>query len=426
MVVGVDVKSRLYRYLSPSIALRILVEGLGRREYLIDVRRALNKVLAEDVYSPIDRPWINLSHVDGFAVYSKDTLGATSTRPIKLRVVEGVNSRNAHEYSLKNGETVFVETGYPVPEGADAVIPVEAVKVVDNYVLVYSSVKPGFNITPKAGDVGKGELIARRGTIITPAIQKLMMDLGIRNIRVYDNPRVVVIGVGDELVDEIVPPTTSKIPNSSTYMVKGILEYHGANIVDTMILPDDPERIVNEVRGLVNNVDVVVTIGGVSMGPKDYTWKSLKEKLGAAKYFRGLRIQPGRATSGLRIGNSVVINMPGLPQSTLASLVFILLPLINYLRGIGLYIKLPYTIAVNKRKVEVKKYPSFHRIRYVTLQDKYAEVVAETDSYYISPIALTDGFTIIPPGKTIIDKNEEIKVYHLPPVHEVPYSDILP
>jgi len=426
MVVGIDVLSRLYRYLTPSEALRILIEGLGRREHLIDVRRALGKVLAEDVYSPIDRPWTNLSHVDGFAVHSKDTLGATSTSPTKLRVVEGVDPRNAHEYSLKNGEAVFVETGYPIPKGADAVIPVEAVKVVDKYILVYSSVKPGFNITPKAGDIGRGKLVARKGTVITPALQKLMIDLGIRNVKVYDNPKVVVIGVGDELVDEVIPPTTSKIPNSSTYMVKGILNYYGANVVKTMILPDDPEKLVNEIKELANNVDVVVTIGGVSMGPRDYTWISLKEKLGVAKYFRGLRIQPGRATSGLRISDSVVINMPGLPQSTLASLVFILLPLINYLRGIGPYIKLPYTIAVNKRKVKIRKYPSFHRIRYVTLEDKYAEVVAETDSYYASPIALTDGFTIIPPGKTIIDENEEIKVYHLPPIHEIPYSDVLP
>lgn len=422
----IDVRSKLYRYLDPREALNLLVEGIERRTITLDIREAQGKVLAENIYSPVDRPWTDLSHMDGFAIKSKDVMGARSTSPVKLRIVKGVDSRNAHRYTLRGGEAVLVETGYPIPKGADAVIPIESVRVEEEYIIVYSSVKPGHNITPKAGDVAKGELIATKGTIISPALQKLLIDLGVKEVEVYDDPRVIIAGIGDELVDDVFAPTTSKMPSSSTYMVKGVLEYYGARVEDIVILPDNPDIIVGKIKEWLNHVDIVVTIGGVSMGPRDYAWISLRERLGVDKYFRGLKVQPGRATSGLRIGGKVVVNLPGLPQSTLVGLVFILIPLVNYLRGVGAHIKLPYTIAKNKETVRIEKYPGFQRVRYVELDNGYAKILAEIDSYYVKPIALANGFTIIRPGKTVVEKNEEIKVYHLPPIHNMKAVEKIP
>ncbi len=421
-----EVVSRLYKYVEPRKALELLVNGVKPETLDMDVRKALGMVVAEDVYSPVDRPWTNLSHVDGFAVRVEDIRGASSSNPAKLKIVEEVDSRNAHEHRIRSGETVYVETGYPIPEGANAVIPVEAVRVEDNYVYVYTSVREGYNVTVRGSDVRKGQLIARKGTQITPALQKLLIDLGVQVVRVYRKPVFTVYGVGDELVDEVVPPSTTRIPNSSAYMVKGVLEYYGVTVRETGILPDNPEAIVEAISKALENSDVVVTIGGVSMGPRDYTWTTLKEKLKAARYFRGLRVQPGRATSGLRVKDKVVVNLPGLPQSTLVGLVFILIPLANYLRGLGASIELPYTIAKSKETVRIEKYPSFKRIRYVKLRNDYAEILASTDSYYVKPIAATDGFTIIPPGKTVVKEGEEVKVYHLPPIHTIKTTDKLP
>lgn len=421
-----DLSRRLYKYVEPRRALEILVNGLKPSIMEVDVRKSHGMVLAEDVYSPIDRPWTNLSHVDGFAVRVEDVRSASSVNPVKLKVVEGVDSRNAHNYRIGRGEAVYVETGYPIPEGADAVIPVESVRVEEGYVYVYANVGKGYNVTPRGGDVSRGEIIARRGTVVTPALQKLLIDLGIPSVKVYRKPVIMVYGVGDELVEDVVPPSTTMIPNSSAYMVKGVLEYYGGVVEKTSILPDNPGVIAETISQDLEEADIVVTIGGVSMGPKDYTWTTLVEKLGATSYFRGLRVQPGRATSGLRVRDKVIVNLPGLPQSTLTGLVFILIPLVNYLRGIGAYIKLPYTKAKNKETTRIEKYPGFQRVRYVELSNGYAKILSDIDSYYVKPIALADGFTIIPPGKTLVKEGEEVKVYHLPPLHNIRIADKLP
>ncbi len=421
-----EVASRLYKYVEPRRALELLVDGVEPKTLDMDVRKALGMVLADNVYSPVDRPWTNLSHVDGFAVRVEDIKSASSSNPVKLKIAVGVNSRNAHGYRIRSGEAVYVETGYPIPEGANAVIPVEAVRVEGNYVYVYTSVREGYNVTVQGSDVRKGQLIACKGTQITPALQKLLIDLGVQVVRVYRKPVFTVYGVGDELVDEVAPPSTTRIPNSSAYMVKGVLEYYGVTVREIGILPDNPEAIIEAASKALENSDVVVTIGGVSMGPRDYTWTALKEKLKATRYFRGLRVQPGRATSGLRVKNKIIVNLPGLPQSTLVGLVFILLPLANYLKGLGAHIELPYTMAKNKETVRIEKYPSFKRIRYVKLCNGYAEIIASTDSYYVRPIATTDGFTIIPPDKTVVKEGEEVKVYHLPPIHTIKTIDKLP
>ncbi len=417
---------KLYRYVEPKKAVEILVQPMKPTVSIeVDTRKACFYTVAEDVYSPVDRPWTNISHFDGFAVRSLDTLGASSSRPVKLKVVSGVDSRNAHLYTLGERETVYVETGYPLPVNADAVIPVEAVKQQGDHIFVYSPVNPGFHVISMGGDVTRGELILKKGTVITPAIQNLLISLGINKVLVYKPPRTAIIAVGSELTDEVVDPSTTKIPASSTYMVENTIKYYGGVVVEKTIVGDDEREIIEAVHRLLDKADLIITIGGVSLGPRDLTWTSIYKEFKPHHYVRGVKIHPGRATSGFNINKRVIVNLPGLPQSTFTGLVTIVLPILNYMLGRGLELKLPFIKARSKRRYIVKEYPSFYRLRFAIVDGEGADLIVDNNSsYFIKPIALSSGFTVIPPNKTIIEENEELQIFTPQPFYHTRMTSV--
>lgn len=412
-------RSKLYKYMRPEVVVEHLVAGLRRRSETVDVRNSLGRFLAEDVRAPVARPWTHISHVDGFAVRSADTSGASSSSPAVLRLVEGVDSRNAHLYELRQGEAVYVETGYPLPSGADAVIPVEATKVEGGRVYIFRPVSPGQDVFPKGADVEEGALIARAGTKVTPMLRKLLIDLGIPEVKVFARSRVALFPVGDEIVDEVVPPTTSKIPNSSGYAVADAIRYYGGEVVHTKILPDDPATIRDEVAAVIDDVDLVVTIGGVSLGPRDRTWSAIKEAVKARWSFRGIMTHPGRVTSGIALDGAAVINLPGLPQSTFTGTLFVLIPVLRYLQGQEPVPRYPSITLVHRGEYVAREYISFRRLRFVSIDREAGEarIYPRKGSYYVSPMALSDGVTIIPPGKESIGDGEEIRVWFPPPFY---------
>ncbi len=404
---------KLYKYVEPKKAVEILTQPVKPTKSMeMDIREACFHTVAEDIYSPIDRPWINISHFDGFAVRSSDTREASSSKPVKLKVISEVDSRNAHLYTLGEKEAVYVETGYPFPVNADAVVPVEAVKHQGDHIFVYSPVNPGFHVISVSGDVSKGELILRKGAIITPAIQNLLISLGINRVLVHRPPKTAVVAIGSELTDEVVVPSTTKIPASSTYMVENTIKYYGGVIVEKTIVGDDKREIIETVYRLLDIADLIITIGGVSLGPKDLTWTSIYEEFKPHYYVRGIKIHPGRATSGFNINRRVIVNLPGLPQSTFTGLVTVVLPILNYMLGRGLELKLPFIKARSKRRYIVKEYPSFYRLRFAIVDNEGVDLIVDNNSsYFIKPIALSNGFTVIPPNKTIIEENEELQIF---------------
>ncbi len=412
----------------PQEIVDLFTSSITRKTTSLDIRLACNRVVAEDIYSPIDRPWTDISHVDGYAIKSSDTEKASSSKPVVLKIVRDVDPRNADNYVLGSGEAVFVETGYPIPRGADAVIPIEAVREVDNQLYVYSPVKKYYNVFRKGSDVRRNSLILRKGSIITPAVQKLLIDLGISRVRVYQKPKISILLVGDEIVDAPIPPSTKAIPASTKYLLKNIIEYYGGEVTSIEYIRDEPSQIANIVENAVEENDIIVSVGGVSMGPKDFTWISLYKYFKPKIYFRGTKIHPGRSTSGFLIRNKIVINLPGLPQSTITGLLFILIPLINYFNGLENKTILPYITLKSKKTYDLSKYYGFYRIRYanIDLDNKVAEIQEDVESYFVSPIVYSDGIVIVEPNRKRITEGEPVKVYFIPPIHSYkPRSPIL-
>lgn len=412
-----------YRHVRLEELYDIIRRFIGRvNRVRVDVRKSLGHVLAEEIRVKYDRPDKDISHVDGFAVRSDDLSTATIYLPVKLRIVKGVDPRKADKYVLRRGETVFVETGHPIPPNADAVIPIEEVKIEGNYIIVDKPVYRYYHVFRRGSDFKAGEIVFTPGTRISSMVVKTLLDLGYEEVVVYRKPRVTLFSVGDELVDQPYKPGSGYLPASTRYLDEQALKYYGAEIIESRIIPDDPWVITKSVKEALEKADLVVTIGGVSMGPRDHSWIALYENLHPRMWWRGVKIFPGRSNSGLIIDDKLVVNQPGLHQSSLSTLILILTPILNYLQGGILKPIYPCFEVCLENDVYFNKYFDHYKIGFLNVRDGKAYFIESPGSYHLKPMTSSNAFTIVEPGIERIRKESYIDACIYPPIHGLLYG----
>ncbi len=316
-------------------ALTRLVKS-ARRVLEVDVFNSNGYRLASSVYSGKCFPAVDVSLMDGYAVRRVDVDSALGREgAARLRIARGVDPRNAGDYSIGEGEAVYVETGFPVPNGSDAVIPLEDVVVSNGYVIV-SKPPSHSNIAFRCSDYSVGELVAGEGVVVTSSLVKIMVEAGIGRVRVYDKPRVSIYSVGDEFV------TGGRKPSNWVF-VKGVVEAYGGLPEYRGVLPDDEGIIRESITS--DESDIIVLIGGTGKGLRDKTWNILRE-LEAVFAWRRILVYPGRNTMGAVLDKKVIIGTPGITTGVFGALFTLIAPLTSYLAGgsLGLNVH-PYIYA---------------------------------------------------------------------------------
>ncbi len=406
-----------FKYISLDEALEKIIHysRLSPSVINIDVYRSLGYVLAEDVVSPISIPRDTIAHFDGYAVRSSDTLKASTVNPVRLKVVGRIDSIKEHNLSIREGETVYVVTGAKMPGGADALVPVERTRRYGESIEILEPVKKGEHVTFRGADIEAGESVQRRGDVIRPQTIKFLLDAGISRIKVYAKPRVAIIGVGDELTIRREEVDGKKLETSSTMIHYYVNEFGG---IPTRVnpVPDNPNQIIQVVKNSLRQNDVCVTIGGVSLGPRDLCWTTLSKLPESIPIARGLRVQPGRATSIILLNGKPVIMLPGHIQSTISGAINILIPLLLYMQGLQSRDFFPKISAEMDEDLIVKEYSSFTRIRFVKLfkdGDRYRARAILGDSSMIRPLILSNGFIKIPEKVEKINRGSIVEVYLL-------------
>ncbi|MEM1873860.1 MAG: molybdopterin biosynthesis protein, partial [Acidilobaceae archaeon] len=191
----------------------------------VELHRAYGRILAEDVYSKVDYPPFTRSTVDGYAVRSLDLSHASEVAPRKLRVVGSIKVGEWPRVEVKHGEAVEIDTGAPLPPGADSVVMIEYTKRVGEEVLVYKSVAPGENTAKIGSDVSLGDLVLRKCTRLGEREIAVLAAVGRRGVRVFKKPRVAVISTGVELIEPGSALSPGKVYDVNTYSVTaGLLE----------------------------------------------------------------------------------------------------------------------------------------------------------------------------------------------------------
>lgn len=301
--------------INASDALGKILEAAPRmKNENVPLLNALGRALAGNVVALENLPPSDISSMDGFAVRSDDLATATIDSPARLQISGEARAGKPFKGRLVRGSAVRITTGGVVPDGADAVVQVEEVGLVEqNHILVAHPVRRT-NIRCVGEDVSKGETIMRSGEVIGASHLGLLAALGYAKIRVARRPRVHILATGDELVDVTRRPGPGKIRNSSSFALFGLVREAGGIPLVLGVVPDSQNQLKKRIRKALE-ADVLLITGGVSVGAYDYVPKTLKG-LGVQVGFSGVNIKPGKPLLFGTRDKTLVFGLPGNPVST--------------------------------------------------------------------------------------------------------------
>jgi molybdopterin molybdotransferase len=302
---------------------------LGRASPLEDAERvavgaAAGRVLAEDAQAVVDLPPFPSSAMDGYALRASDTPGRL---PIVARIAAGVPAPRA----LEAGEAMAIATGGVVPEGADSVVPIEDVVLDDNAVDIPDSVSQSDNIRPRGGDVRAGDTVVARGARLGAAQIGALAAAGVAEVSCARRPRVAILATGTELRRPGEQLGPGEVYEANGVLLAAALESAGA-VVDVLPAVVDDEAAHRAALEVGLLADVLVTSGGVSVGPHDLV-RGLLRELGVEEIFWGVAVKPGKPVAfGVR-GQTLVFGLPGNPVSSLVGCELFVLPAVARLQG---------------------------------------------------------------------------------------------
>lgn len=296
-------------------ALNILMDhvthGKTERKTLED---CLGLVLSEDVYALLDMPPFSRSAQDGYALCSRDSIGATGENPVKLKVTGKIYAGDHLDVQVRPGEAVRIMTGAMVPAGADCVLRQEDTDEGEDVVQIYKEVEPGCSICFKGEEYKKGHTLLHAGTKIDAAALAVASGNGIMELPVYERVKAAVVSSGSEVVEPGTPLTPGKIYNTNTIYMKARLSQLGARVMMTRTVGDDLGIMAEALKQAADQAELVVTTGGVSVGQKDLTEEALLS-IGAKILFHGIAIKPGMPTLAAEKDGVLFIGLSGNPFS---------------------------------------------------------------------------------------------------------------
>jgi molybdopterin molybdotransferase len=380
-----------------------LSEFVKNKYYTVSTINSSGKLSFEDIYAPVDLPMFNKSAMDGYAVFAEDTFGASDNNPILLNLTTNSN--------IGDCECIKISTGMPIPKGANAVVMKEYCIEEDGFVEIMKGVHPYENVAKIGEDVKKGDLILKRGEVITPHHVALLASLGLKTVKIY-MLNIGIVSTGNELVDLQEASDLSElmekhfIINSNSPMIYSQILEMGFNPKIYKRVEDDKDKIKNILLNALKENDMVITTGGTSVGDRDYTIDAISE-IGDI-LLHGVQIRPGKpfgfAKCTIDGVDKYIFVLSGYP---VASTIQFELFFRNYfIPRKTIYLPLIRNIASTLGRTDIV------RVRLVNKDNKtYVEPLRITGSGVLSSITKADGYVIIDENIEGYEREDVVKVH---------------
>jgi molybdopterin molybdotransferase len=384
----------------------------------LPLAESLNRALAKNIYAADDLPPFDNSSMDGFALRSADLADASPASPRRLRVVADIPAGSAPTVSLAPGEAARIMTGAQMPAGADAVIPVEETDFQNRdagspppeFVEIRNSIHAGGNVRPRGMDVRAGEIVLRKGHALKPQDIGLLATLGIAHVEAHRKPRVALFSCGDELLDVNMPLEPGKIRDSNSYMLAGLVQSTGAEVVNLGTAKDNFDSVkapLDEAAQL--KVDLTLSSAGVSVGAFDFV-KGALESNGKMDFWR-VNMRPGKPLAFGEYKGIPFIGLPGNPVSAFVGFEVFVRPALGRLGGF---------MDGSRRTVRVRceeEIQSDGRESYLRAQIReadgilYARLTGHQGSGNLLSLVQADALLIIPAGVKCVPAGQEINAW---------------
>jgi molybdenum cofactor synthesis domain-containing protein len=379
----------------------------------VPLLEAYSRVLAEDITATLDIPPFNRSTVDGYAVRAEDTFGAEESKPIGLKFCGTVNAGELPKTKIACGTAAEIVTGAPVPEGADAVVMVERTVRDGDEVFVYKAVAKDENVMEAGSDIQNGETVLKAGKPLHSREIGVLAALGLAKVKVYAGPRVAVVSTGAEIVESGQELTPGRIYDINAYSLSIAVVESGGKPLYMGVFPDDVTELQKVLKRALASADMVVTSGGVSVGPKDVMPQTLNSLGKKSVFICGIAIKPGKPTTVALIDGKPVFSLPGHPTSALLIFHLLVRPIVRCMAG-----KKPEKPLKVKAFAATRVFPARGRRTFVMVKLKrdesnrlIAEPVPVGLSGAITTLAKADGFIEVARNEQFVDAGEEVTVH---------------
>lgn len=372
-----------------------------------------NRILAIDILSDSDFPLFDNSSMDGFAIRAEDSNSASLTT---LQVVADIPAGFSPKLILKTGEAARIMTGAQMPQGANAVIPVEDTNA--NYHEVGSKIpetisfnkklNAGDYVRPKGSDINKGEVVLQKGRFIKPQDLGLLATLGIANVEVYKKPKVALLSSGDELLNVEAELEEGKIRDSNSYTLASLLENANVEVIRLGVAKDSKEAVTNLFeQAVTQKADLILSSAGVSVGAYDFI-KEVIESNGEMDFWK-VNMRPGKPLAFGKYKGINFIGLPGNPVSAFVGFEVFVRPALEQMKG---------SMEQNQVKVKVrseKEIESDGRESYLRAKiriengERIAILTGHQGSGNLLSLVQADALLIIPAGVKCVPAGSEVE-----------------
>jgi len=398
---------------------------LALRVETIPLAVALGRVLADDVRSGVDVPGFDRSNVDGFAVRASDTFGAGELHPVVLdvevvRIAAGAPAPDG--FVLRPGHAVTIATGAPVPRGADAVVMVEHTHPEGERLRIERAAAPGAHVTFAGTDLGRGDLVLRRGTHLTSHETTMLAAVGASEPRVFRAPRAAIVSTGDEIRAPGDDLRVGDVYDANARALADAVRELGGVAVERGIIADDDARLRAELEALIDDadVDIVILSGGTSKGDGDVNHRVVAELAeerpdSPGIVVHGVALKPGKPVLLAVLDRCPVIVLPGFPTSAVFTFHEFVAPLLRRIGGRPDSGRSAVEAVSPLRIPSVVGRAQYTLVHLVPGPDGYAAFPLGAGSGSVSAFARADGFVRIPTGQELVEEGERLTVRLLGP-----------
>ena len=369
------------------------------------LQQAAGLTLAEDLYSSMDIPAFPQSSMDGYAFSFNDW-----KQNKKLEIVGEVAAGSNEVFTLAPGNAVRIFTGAAVPPGTDTVVMQEKIKTVNGELIIEDdSIQVGNSVRPKGSEIKAGALALEKGSVLSPAAIGFLAGIGIADVKIYPDPSISIILTGNELQQPGKPLQHGQVYESNSFALKAVLKQLYINNVEVFYATDKPEIVTSTLEKALQQSDVVLLTGGISVGDYDFVLQAATE-CGIEKLFHKVKQRPGKPLYFGKKNNKLVFGLPGNPSSVLTCFYQYVIPALEKLSNKKPVLKI---IQAPLSKPFQKNTGLTHFLKGI-YNGKAATPLDAQESYRLSSFATANCLIQIEEEITSLKEGELVDVYLLP------------
>ncbi len=365
---------------------------------IIPIEMAVDRVVAQNYIASFHLPRFNNSAMDGYAVKVSDAA-------CEVHCSEVIYAGDNPQMKLKKGEAIKIMTGAPIPEGCEAIVPIENVTEKDDLIALPSDIKHDGFIRMAGEDIMKGEVFLRKGDVINAYTIASLASQGITHVTVTRVIKVAIFGTGDELRPHFEKIEAHQLYNSNSPMFLARAKSLGCDARFIRSSADTLEALQNAISSTLD-ADIILTSGGISVGDKDFT-KEAFTNLGMEVLIDKIDIKPGRPTIVGKIGKTVVVNLPGNPLASMVNYELFVRAVICKMSGrTDVY----HTTVKTKMKEEFSVRGGKYAVVLGKFDGEHFEALKPQMPGMVSPMQNADGLLLITPEITCLEKGKQVKM----------------